>query len=230
MSYSVTMTYDDGVTQTHRAAVDLAGECTGAPSSPAPTTAPTPVPDRFLLVGGSQCGTPAGGAFVAWNYHDVGDGHYAERFDVDLLRNSVVVEHHTVDGGDPTSDGAMTTFDIRPGGPADQVEDPWFDRLTLEPASYSLSITVTYEDGATDQHIVTIDLDAECGGVVNRRTDTTVPATAAPTAPGSTTTVPGGTLPATGSSDLTQGIGAVAGLLTTAGVALFAGIRRSRID
>jgi hypothetical protein len=229
-TYWVTISYDDGVTQTGSALIDLAGACAPAPAPP------TPEPDRFQLIEGLYgCGTSNGGAFVEWSYGDYPDGHYAANFSLDLLRNGTVIEHHTTSGGDPTSDGAVTGFDVRPDGNPGAALDPFFDQVPLQPASYSLSITVTYEDGATDTHIVTFNLDDRCDGLVNGRTatvpTTTVAPTPAPSSPGTTTTtVPGGTLPETGSSSLTWVIGAVAGLLTTAGAALFAGVRRSRND
>ena len=85
-------------------------------------------------------------------------------------------------------------------------------------------------DGSTVVWTVDGDLHQAdlCNGVVNGRTASAP--TTTPTALSTTTTVPSGTLPETGSSNLTWSIGAVAGLLTTAGAALFAGVRRSRND
>jgi hypothetical protein len=189
VTYTITMTYDDGVTQSQSAAVDLAAECTGTP----PTTARPPSdPDRFRLTEGLYgCGTSNGGAFLEWGYGDYPDGHHAAGFEIDLLRNGDVVEHHTTRGGDPPSDGASTTFDVRPAGNPGAALDPFFDQVTLQPASYSLSITVTYEDGATDKHIETFNLADLCDGVVNGRDATppaTSPVTTTPPSPGSTTT------------------------------------------
>ncbi|MDQ3544238.1 MAG: hypothetical protein M3431_10325 [Actinomycetota bacterium] len=55
------------------------------------------------------------------------------------------------------------------------------------------------------------------------------PTPTTPTTPTTTTSTSGGTLPATGGG-LTWVIGAIAGLVTTPGAALFAGTRRSRVD
>jgi LPXTG-motif cell wall-anchored protein len=230
-TYTVTITYDDGLVQSNAntlspgAICELDSQTTTAPP-------PAPEPDRFQLAQGLYgCGTSNGGAFVEWSYGDYPDGHYAANFSLDLLKDGAVIEHHTTNGGDPTSDGAVTSFDVRYGDNPGAAFDPFFDQVTLQPASYSLSITVTYEDGATDKHIVTINLDDRCNGRVNGRSATAVAAVTTPPNPGSatTTTLPDGTLPETGSSNLTWVIGAVAGLLTTAG-ALFAGVRRSRND
>jgi LPXTG-motif cell wall-anchored protein len=219
------MTHDDGVTQTQSTAVDLAAQCTGIPPTIAvPTTvAPASEPDRFILgLSASDCGTANGGAFVRWDYIDYADGHYAARVDIDVLKDGAPFRNLRVAQPDPASDGAETDFDLPSGV---------FDLHRLEVASYSLSLTVTYEDGATDQHVETFNLGEICNGRVNGQTATTVPApTTPPTSGSTTTTVPSGTLPETGSSDLTWSIGAVAGLLTTAGAALFAGVRRSRND
>jgi LPXTG-motif cell wall-anchored protein len=224
LTYTVTMTYDDGVTQTQSTAIDLAPECTGTTPTTAPTTVAPAEPDRFgLWASGFWCGGEGTDAYVSWHYTDYPDGHYAAQIELDLLKNGAAIDRRAVINPDPTSDGAETDFTF----PSDL-----FSVRTIEVASYSLAITVTYEDGATDKHVETFDLDQICDGRVNGQTAATVPATTTgPSDPGATTTtVPRGTLPETGSSNLTWVIGAVAGLLTTAGAALFAGVRRSRND
>jgi hypothetical protein len=222
-TYWVTISYDDGVTQTGSALIDLATACAAAP----PTTSapqPEPAPDRFgLWASGFWCGGQGSDAHLSWHYADYPDGHYAARVDIDVLKNGAPYRNLHVAQPDPSSDGAETDFAL-PSGVFGDVEP-------LEVASYSLTVTITYEDGATDTHIETFDLDQICDGRVNGQTASTMPATTAPSSPDATTpTVPGGTLPETGSSNLTWVIGAVGGLLTTAGAALVAGVRRPRTD
>ena len=215
-TYWVTISYDDGVSQTGSALIDLAAACTPAPAPP------TPEPDRFgLQQNGFFCGERGERASVVWHYQDYPDGHYAARADLQVLKNGVLIDQLEVQAPDPSSDGAATDLVIPEGNLSD---------APLEVASYSLSMTVTYEDGAMDKHIETFDLNDLCNGVVNGRTATTPSTTAPDEASTTTTTVPTGTLPETGASESTWMIGAVAGLLTTAGAALFAGVRRSRND
>lgn len=90
----------------------------------------------------------------------------------------------------------------------------------LEAAAYTLDVTLTFEDGVTERHIETFHLDSLCNGRVNGVSGTIAPPT----------TAPGGTLPATGSSNLTWIIGSLAGLIMTAGAVLFAGTRRTQTD
>jgi LPXTG-motif cell wall-anchored protein len=219
-TYQVMISYDDGAFEIQPTEVNLSTACAG--TSPTAPPAPQPEPDRFALEqNGFFCGGPGERASVAWHYQDFPDGHYAARADLQVLKNSVLIDQLEVQAPDPSSDGAATELVIPEGNLSD---------APLEVASYSLSMTVTYEDGATDKHIETFDLNDLCNGVVNGRTLTPPSTTAPDEASATTTTVPTGTLPETGASESTWMIGAVAGLLTTAGAALFAGVRRSRND
>jgi hypothetical protein len=217
--YDVTITYDDGATQTQGAAIDVADEC--ARSTPAPPSTVPAATDRFVLrTNDYDCGNSGTAAFVEWTLTEVPDGHYVTANSYDLLEDGQVVDHKGASGfGDPGLDSLSDSVRV----PAN-----FFDVVRLEAASYTLSVTNTYEDGQSDQHIETLNLADLCSGVVNGRT-ASAPSTT-PTSLSTTTTVPGGTLPETGNSNLTWSIGAVAGLLTTAGAALFAGVRRSRND
>ena len=220
-TYSVRITYDDGVTQTNSTTVNAAADCAATPPTTAPpttaptTTAPAPAGDRFVLRTESYgCGAAGGElASLSWRYQDVPDGHYDVRFDFDLMKNSVVIDHETITTGSIANDGltAFTEYasDRFPGGP-------------LEPASYSLSITITYEDGVTEKHIETFNLASLCDGRVNGASGATAPTTTTPSGSGS--------LPATGASSMTWAIGALAWLSLAAGALLLTGTGRSRID
>lgn len=224
-TYQVMITYDDGETEWQPTEVDLSSACANTPTPTSPP-APQPEPDRFgLQQNGYFCGERGEPAFVVWHYQDYPDGHYAARSTLQVLKNGVLIDQLEVQAPDPSSDGAADELVIPEGN---------LSNAPLEVASYSLSMTVTYEDGATDKHIETFDLNDLCNGVVNGRTatppSTTAPATTVPAGTATTTTtVPTGTLPETGASESTWIVGAIAGLLMTAGAVLFAGTRRSRI-
>lgn len=214
-TYIVTITYDDGVTQTQSTTVDVAtAQCpdppsTTTPAPPPPTQAPSP--DRFVLKSHNYaCGAGGSGAHVQWDYIDVPDGHVATAYLTELAERGELIESYPGGTGEGL-DGETQTF----GVPSD-----FFTLPTLKATTYTLTLTITYEDGVTEKHIETLDLADLCDGRVNGAGGTTA----------TTTTVPGGTLPATGSGNVTWVIGSLAGLLTTAGAALFAGARRARVD
>lgn len=85
--------------------------------------------------------------------------------------------------------------------------------------TYVYRVTITYDDGVSQTNTLEFNPNALCAGAPT----TTVP-------PTTTSPAAGGSLPATGSSEVTLIVGVLAGLLTTAGAMLFAGTRRSRID
>lgn len=83
--------------------------------------------------------------------------------------------------------------------------------------TYVYRVTIAYDDGVSQTNTLEINPNALCAATP---ATTVAPTTPSPAAVGS--------LPATGSSEVTLIVGVLAGLLTTAGAMLFAGGRRSR--
>jgi hypothetical protein len=200
-TYSVTITYDDGVTQTTAVEVDLADACGGtAPSVP---TAPADHTPRFEQSIRAICGSNGAATGIEVAYDDLVDGHVPQTVHEDLDAGGAIVwssnELHQVNGDyfnrrQLSAGSGLATFDPN--------------------LSYGYTLIISYDDGAERIETVWITPSTACA--------------AAPPTTSPATTVPGGTLPETGTSDITWIVGAVGGLFLTAGTALFAGTRRTR--
>jgi LPXTG-motif cell wall-anchored protein len=212
-TYSLTIVYEDGVTQAHSVSLAIADHCDARwPTTTGPsTTAPPPTApaiSRFELGvgGGGTCWSPD--KFIAFNYVDFADGHVNTESYLHLAAGGRVLDEFPGAIAEPGVDGETAEW---------QVPGPVFDVDDLEATTYTLTMWVKYEDGVVESHSVSYDVVAICGDD---------PATTRPSS-SPTTTQPSGTLPQTGSS-MTWGIAALGALASAAGGALLLGSRQRR--
>jgi hypothetical protein len=156
-TYTVTISYDDGATET------LSTQVTDGPCDT--NALPVPAGQRFEIkqIG---YGCPDNAASVEFALFDADDGHVAEQASMSLAEEG----------------GQTYTFVqvLPPGFDARFVSVP-FPRLGQPPAelrvtTYTLTMTVTYDDGVEESHSRSVDLAALCGaGTAGSETPSSVP-------------------------------------------------------
>ena len=149
-TYSLTILYEDGVTQTQSVNLAIADLCdaTSPTTTAPPTTAPQttePAISRFELgVGGvGRCWTPD--KFISFNYVDFVDGHLNTESYFQLLAAGRVVDEFSGTTAEGGIDGETAVWDL-PGH--------LFDVDELEATTYTLVMWVKYEDGVVESHRV----------------------------------------------------------------------------
>jgi LPXTG-motif cell wall-anchored protein len=211
-TYSLSITYDDGVTQTQAVSLSVADVCgSGSPTTTVPpTTAPpttAPAERRFDFGWDGFCLPDSGGSAIWYDYLDANDGHVPVEYHFQLLAGDAVVYNQSGPHGLPSEDWQGARWEI-PG-------DFGVDRV--EATTYTLVLWVKYDDGVVVSARAPFEVRGDCQG--------DDPATTPPSSSPTTTTVPSGQLPQTGSST-TGPVVAVGALLSAAGAALVLGSRR----
>lgn len=146
-TYTLTIAYDDGVTQTQSVNLSMADVCgTGSPT----TAAPGP---RFTLSKtGVRCGDSLESASIEFLFEDTVDQHVAVEYFYRLTAGDTVVAES---GGQATSpsDG-LTEYITEPGG--------FLGVDRLEAATYTLTVWMKYEDGVLVSDSASYDVAALC--------------------------------------------------------------------
>jgi LPXTG-motif cell wall-anchored protein len=209
-TYSLSITYDDGVTEDQSVRLAIADQCaTGSPPTTAPPTSAPAAPRFELSKTAARCSGGLQSASIEFLFVDTVDQHVGVEHFYQLTAGGRVVGEI---GGESTS-------------ATDGLKDRWtepngiFDLDRLEATTYTLTVWIKYEDGVVVSDSAAYDVAALCDGDPASTPPASSPTTAPPAA-----TRPSGQLPQTGSS--TGIVVALGVLLSTAGAIIVLGSRR----
>jgi len=152
-TYTVTITYDDGVSET-RSVQPIAETC-------GDVVAPIPDSQRFDVKAADYSCPASGATFIAFIVMDRADGHIISGAEVTLTENGTTTFAIPVEA---TGLSSVTSDVIGQSLPFPLVD---VEPSTLQLVPYTLTITATYEDGVSETHARTIDLGALCGAAAS---------------------------------------------------------------